>query len=134
MTDSMKRFASLAFLVIATMGLPLSAVDFGCSWQLKDPVTGEWRAPTPAEEVLFAQQTADAAKAAVKGTPLAAAIPWIDAVARIGALFAAWRIIPKSNVTPLTVSPGRPGEGPLCPLPTAANTVQPKAGAPTPTV
>ena len=134
MNDLTRRYVSLALLAIAMMGLPLSAVDLGCRWQIKDAVSGQWREPTPQEEATFADQTAAAAKAAVSGTPLAAAIPWIDAAARLAALFAAWRIIPSSAVATLTVSPGRPGEGTTRPQPTAANTVQPTAGAPNNTV
>jgi hypothetical protein len=116
------------------MGLPLTAVDLGCRFQLKDPVTGEWRAPTPQEEATFAEQVEAAAKAAVSGTPLAAAIPWIDAAARLAALFAAWRIIPASAKIPLNVSTGRPVEGTPLPPALPSSTGLAKAGAPNTTV
>jgi hypothetical protein len=109
MKDSTKRYVSLALLAVAMMGLPLTAVDLGCSWIIKDPVTGNWRAPTPQEEQLFAEQTEAAAKAAVAGTPLAAAIPWIDALARLAALFAAWKIVPTSAIAAINAAPAGTG-------------------------
>ena len=89
-----KKHIGLTLLAVAALGIPLAAVDSGCSWQTKDPTTGLWRESTAQEMTGFANDTGAIVRTGISGTPLAPVLPWADMVIRLLVLFAAWRIVP----------------------------------------
>jgi len=116
--------AVMALLGFVTCGIPLATPDLGCAFQIKDPITGTWRDATPVEMTGFADQTGDIVHTTIATTPLAPALPWIDMVLRLSALFAAWRIIPASAATtqppsPAATAQGAVAAGSLAPSPSA---------------
>lgn len=93
-----RKHAGLALLALAALGVPLATFDAGCTWQTKDPVTGNWRDATPTDMTGFANKTGAIFRTTVANTPLAPILPWADMVLRLVALLAAWRVIPTPKV------------------------------------
>jgi hypothetical protein len=93
-----RKHAGFAMLALAVLGVPLAGFDSGCQWQRKDPVSGEWREATQTEMTGFANETGEIVRTTIAGTPLAPVLPWVDAVVRLLALFAAWRVIPTPKI------------------------------------
>jgi hypothetical protein len=91
-----RRPAALLLLAFAALGIPLAATDSGCAFQVKDPITNTWRDATPIEMTGFANETGAIVRTTVADTPLAPALPWVEMALRLGALFAAWRVVPAS--------------------------------------
>ena len=104
-----KRHIGLSLLVFACIGLPLAGGDSGCSWQTKDPATGQWRDATPTEMTGFAHETGAIVRTTLSGTPLAPVLPWMDMALRLLALGAAWRVIPSAAKVAAAPTPTPPG-------------------------
>lgn len=110
--DNLRRPAALGLLAFAAFGLPMTAVETGCTTQVRDPVTQEWREPTPQEIATVQAETGAIVKTIIEGTPAAPIIPWIDAALRLGALLAAWRVVPSTTVATVITPPAAGGQGP----------------------
>jgi hypothetical protein len=110
-----RKHAGLALLALAALGVPLATFDTGCTWQTKDPATGLWRDASPTEMTGFANDTGAIFRTAIQGTPLAPILPWADAVIRLLALLAAWRVIPTpkaANTPAAKTTAALPGAAP----------------------
>jgi hypothetical protein len=105
-----RKHAGLALLALAALGVPLIGHDLGCSFQTKDPITGQWRDATPTEMTGFADETGAIVRTTVANTPLAPILPWADMTVRLIALLAAWRVMPTSLKTaaPAATTPAGP--------------------------
>ena len=95
-----KRATAFALLALAITGTGILGTNTDCTWQTRDPQTGQWRDATPQEITGFVDATGELAKTALTATPLTPYLPLVDVAIRLLALFAAWRIVPTTQPSP----------------------------------